>query len=527
MKIICTIILAAVLTAISTFSQTNKSNINYLSINESIKELNRSQLSGKARIQLKSFLFHNLEYDFSDYPLYKEKFKLKNKLFKITKQITQLSDVYLLVTEIYQTWKDTSWIDLTKSIYDHNNKKLLVEAINQIWDGTNWEEDSKHIYTYDVNNNLRSELVQVWSGNGWTDDKKYSYIYDDNNNQSEALWEIWNGFDWVASGEFLYIYDENNNLLEERFQIWNLDHWVNNLLSTYTYTNNNLTNLTNQEWSDTDTNWVNISNFNYEYDSYGNQTLSIEQTWDNSNWVNISKYINTYDGNNNLTDKTYQTWNNNWVNNQYYSYTYDDNNNLTEQQTKFWNGSGWDNNAKSLYTYSNSLLSYQVDQTWDGANWMDFAKTYNDYDKNSNLIDNYYVTWEDTIWVNNYKNVYEYSTLTSVDKNHAVINNFKLFNNYPNPFNPSTIITWESPISGVQTLKIFDVLGREVTTLVNEYRIAGKYKIEFNPAADQSNLASGIYFYQLKVSSPEAKIPNGNKNSGKVFIQTKKMIYLK
>ena len=107
-------------------------------------------------------------------------------------------------------------------------------------------------------------------------------------------------------------------------------------------------------------------------------------------------------------------------------------------------------------------------------------------------------------------------TITGLnEKSIKVPNNIKLYQNYPNPFNPITKIEWQSPVDGFQTLKIYDVLGNKIVTLVNEYRAAGKYEINFNgsnlPAGSQS-LPSGVYFYQLKVGS---------------FVQAKKMILLK
>jgi len=71
---------------------------------------------------------------------------------------------------------------------------------------------------------------------------------------------------------------------------------------------------------------------------------------------------------------------------------------------------------------------------------------------------------------------------------------FFLEQNYPNPFNPSTTISYSIPTSQFVTLKVYDVLGKEVATLVNEEKPAGSYEFEFNA----SNLASGIYFYQLR-----------------------------
>ncbi len=87
---------------------------------------------------------------------------------------------------------------------------------------------------------------------------------------------------------------------------------------------------------------------------------------------------------------------------------------------------------------------------------------------------------------------------TSVKEPAKTITSFKLDQNYPNPFNPSTKISWQSPIAGWQSLKVYDILGNEVATLINGYRPAGKYSVEFNSSVDGNRLSSGVYFYQLK-----------------------------
>jgi parallel beta-helix repeat protein len=85
---------------------------------------------------------------------------------------------------------------------------------------------------------------------------------------------------------------------------------------------------------------------------------------------------------------------------------------------------------------------------------------------------------------------------------------YALSDNYPNPFNPTTSIEYQIPQEGLVTLRIFDVVGREVATLVNQHNKPGKYNVEF----DATNLSSGMYIYQLKAND---------------FISTKKMMLLK
>lgn len=103
--------------------------------------------------------------------------------------------------------------------------------------------------------------------------------------------------------------------------------------------------------------------------------------------------------------------------------------------------------------------------------------------------------------------------VVGVDDN-IVTSDFKLFQNYPNPFNPATKISWHSPVSGCQTLKVYDILGKEVATLVDEFREAGYHEVlvSSKQLAVGNSIASGIYFYKLQVGE---------------YIQTKKMILLK
>lgn len=80
------------------------------------------------------------------------------------------------------------------------------------------------------------------------------------------------------------------------------------------------------------------------------------------------------------------------------------------------------------------------------------------------------------------------------------IKEYDLLQNYPNPFNPVTTIKFQIPKEGYVVLKVYDILGREVRTLVNDYKPIGKYSIDFNA----SSLASGTYIYELRVNDFKA-----------------------
>jgi hypothetical protein len=84
--------------------------------------------------------------------------------------------------------------------------------------------------------------------------------------------------------------------------------------------------------------------------------------------------------------------------------------------------------------------------------------------------------------------------VTSVNQSTVIPSQYSLSPNYPNPFNPTTVITYSIPKSGNISLKIYDLLGREVAALVNEIKQAGKYEVKF----DGSKLASGIYLYRIQ-----------------------------
>ncbi len=110
----------------------------------------------------------------------------------------------------------------------------------------------------------------------------------------------------------------------------------------------------------------------------------------------------------------------------------------------------------------------------------------------------------------NDQDVLEKRASNMVDYNNGIdlITTYDMFQNYPNPFNPATTINYQLPKTGFVTIKIYDILGKEVATLVNEQKTQGRYSVNF----DASRLASGVYIYQLRAND---------------YVSSKKMLLLK
>lgn len=356
---------------------------------------------------------------------------------------------YLLAERLWQDWNGSDWVNYRKDNYVYDDNDNLIENIQQKWDTFQWLNEHKYSYSYDENSNLIEEVLQNWDGTNWLNSEKKSFAYDASDNLIEELRQNWDGANWVNYTKIDYTYDETK-LIEKLWQFFDSPNWEVVWKDTYSYDSNNLIEL-------------------------------LWQFWDSSNWVNLVKENYTYDGNSNLIEELHQDWAGpNWVNNAKFDYSYDENNTQIQSLRFDWYvGSYWRNNTKYTLTY----------------------------DGNNNLIESLSQRWASSNWVNDRK--FTYSTiLTEIDHWNNVPEYFSLSNNYPNPFNPATKITFTIPKRANLTLKVFDVLGSEVEELVKGDIEAGSYEINF----DASELTSGIYFYRIQTED---------------FTQTKKMLLLK
>ena len=359
------------------------------------------------------------------------------------------------------------------------------------------------------------------------DTLRYTYTYDNSGNLLTELAEKWSNNAWVISARATYNYDNSGNVLTDLGERWSNNAWVNSYRRSYTYDNSNhILSFLMQEWFYT---WVNSYRYTYTYDNSGNQLIELYEYWSNNTWVISERYTYTYDNSGNRLTELYEYWSNNaWVNSERYTLTYDNIGRLLTELGEYWSNNVWENSNRSTYTYDNSGNRLtELYEFWSNNAWVNISRRTYTYDNNGNGIYGESTNWQDSAWVkhinalqlsyNNHQDYLsfyaavvnvEYTLITDIASEQLNMPSFNLQQNYPNPFNPSTKISWQLPDGSKVSLKVYDLLGREVATLVNEYKQAGKFETEFYSA----NLPSGVYFYRIQAGE---------------FIDTKKMILTK
>lgn len=414
------------------------------------------------------------------------------------------SEKTLLTSFIIQT-NDNPDQKLKQEIYQIINKLNSTQLVNEYYliDSLIAESVSgakvKFLFEYNTDGKMteRTEFLQDTNGN-WQIMDKDEYFYDTSNNLVREIYLSWVNAEWDSSVQILYEYNQNNNLISTILQSYVTSNWENEARTTNTYdqAGNEITSLT-ELWENNQ--WIN-SSMVYNYYSPENKRDSLLfKIWDGNDWQNYSRSSFYYDS---LTTYLELIIGQLWTGNQFQDYLKlsirnDELGNQTQQLEEIWNGNAWVNDAKRDYTYIWNYFESGYSELWNGTNW---------------------IPGDSPIFVNNpdgFKiaiiihsiNIY-YIIVNVESTNSNIPSEFSLFQNYPNPFNPTTSLQYAIGSRQFVTLRVYDLLGREVATLVNEEKPAGEYEVVFNGA----NLPSGIYFYQLKADE---------------FTQTKKMILLK
>ncbi len=389
----------------------------------------------------------------------------------------------------------------------------------ELWENLNngvWMNSARATMNYDLIGNILVRLTETWNigSSTWVNSDRYSYTYS--SNAMTYSIELFSSGVWMNYLQLTYTYDVNGIIQKLLVQNWN-NGWENTNLQSYFYDlNGNIVSFLDQSWDISNNTWGNHYKHTYTYDTHNNRLTFLFEEWLNGVYVNNGRESYTYDSSDNRLTWLWEEWENGeWANQRRSATTYDSHNNMTAVLHESWENGAWTNFSRLTYAYdiSDNMLT-ELEENWGTQGWVNYTLLTYTYDITRNAITGKAEKWENNTWVNN---IYGYLTLTSNYKNDYLyvsgynctvqytqfsdvdgeLNNslvFSLNQNYPNPFNPSTSISFSLPNDGFVTLKVYDVLGKEVTTLINEDMNAGKH----TKMLDASNLCSGVYFYKLQ-----------------------------
>lgn len=439
-----------------------------------------------------------------------------------------------------------------KSTYTYKGNETTI--INQELKNGVWENVSRNITTYDNKGNTLTWSIEEWQNGSWIYKNKCSYTYDEHGNSLTYSSEEWQNGSLINKYRATNTYDEHGNLLIFLSEQQLYGFWVGITRETRTYDSNDnmLTYLmemyNNGVWFKTNNNY----RYSFTKSAKGDTVTYITEQWNNGAWEIAGKTIETYFINGSTgdsvvtrvsiahsTDYQYRstyTYNKNkkrigsltekwdydekksswiWKNESRRTYTFDNDGRLLVTFRESWNNDAWNNSSRETNTYdSNGNLTSFLSEQYFYETWVNNLKEILTYDGNGNAIKGEWFQWTaGVIWLpyqggfemkyNNGQSILdcsgsvvtvEYASITGVEDASQIVNKFSLSQNYPNPFNPSTTISYSIPEGRMVTLKVYDMLGKEVSMLLNEYKEAGNHSLQFNA----SQLPSGIYIYTLQ-----------------------------
>ncbi|HOJ18982.1 MAG TPA: T9SS type A sorting domain-containing protein [Ignavibacteriaceae bacterium] len=435
----------------------------------------------------------------------------------------------LLKTRIEENWENGSWVNFSKWELTYDNNDNDIFGLLQIW-VNQWFDYLKITKTYN-NNNLLNSLTEVYENSIWNNLNRYTFTYDANNNLLTSVFERSVNNIWSNYSKFTYSYDGRGNLLSELDHFWSAGEWKDKDRFSYTY--DNFDNILSYTYEGADNQFILhfIERHSYGYIENTNLlTTDLWESWSGASWIPLRWTNNIYDSGRIVESVIFGFHNSVWRVSESSFYEYDLGGNLITLLNKVMVNDSLTNNLKYTYSYDEGHnIRTRMSEHWNTTVWWpDWWDNYN-YDEYGNAVVGYSFIFKGTVWepgdipmkmnYNNMNNSIEYSaqlitieytpyTFTELEQMEFHPGNYFLSQNYPNPFNPSTLITYQLPKTSLVTLKVYDILGKEIITLVAEEQTEGSHSVNFNA----QNLSTGVYFYQLKAGD---------------FVSTKKLVLIK
>ena len=361
-----------------------------------------------------------------------------------------------------------------KNITYKNRDLVVLEVLFMDWEGGAWVNSAKNIMTYDANEYVIEMLLLAWEEGVWINAMKY---FMTNNNYGWPLVTLGKAWDpeqltWVDMIRMTTSYDQGIYPLETLMEFYFQGAWMNMMNMFYTWSNDLLMEILTLSWDFMALQWEYDTKEIFTYDANDLNIEKLNLDWDGMAWVNETiKYL-FYDGQGHNIENWTDSWENGvWVDYLHFLFYYDGSWNNIEEVSEIWYNSMWTNHQRFLFTY----------------------------DVNNNLIEELSMDWQSRGWEYVSKALFFYGTV-GIDDDHGFEVNSINAEIIPNPFYFSTNIQLILNQDAYVTIGIYDLTGRCVKSLINEFMLSGEHLVTWDATDDgHVRINSGIYFCRIQV----------------------------
>ena len=383
---------------------------------------------------------------------------------------------YLVQSDTQFVWNGLTWVYDTRTTYSYSGAKV-IESITQTYDDTlfTWSNSDRTVVTYDGGGRPTTYTSYGWDGAAWVEAALTTFTYDGGGHLTYALYQHWDGAAWANDGNSTMTY--NGSLLATSIsQIWFNDAWMNVSKHVYTYSSGHL--IEDMTQAPTGAPWSDAERVTYTLDGSGRATIALSERWGASGpWTNWYKDTYAYDGSTtNETLHVHLSWNT--------------------------GSSSWDSLWNDTTHYSGGKLTIALTYLYPPFNMLN--RTQYTYDGLGNLVADLYDYWNGFFWQQDSRGVYVYTIAGIFDDEAStdVPAAFEIGQNFPNPFNQSTIIPYTLATDAHVQITVSNLLGQRVSTLVDGYQASGSHSVAWDGLdANGRGVASGLYFLRVQAGA--------------------------
>ncbi len=332
----------------------------------------------------------------------------------------------------------------------------LLSCTHSDLNGSEYMVDWRKTMNYDEKKRKTGWINEIYSNGTWYNYRKNIFVYNDKDQIIEWINEKYSYNGWIHNFHVLYQFDDDGNIVSARTEQWKNDEYALSSMDTSVFEL--------------------IAPF-----SLIEETSTLQ--WNGLEWINKSRRIKQYESGL-LTEDTYEIWyQDEWASNWKKEYVYNQDREKELEIWKLYSDGEFVNYYRKTFSYDTHGNMVEVlNEKWESDKWseadgdldfIDCKGNFFQHLKNGCLIT---ISWAD---------------ITSVEEKKKNIQNVSI---HPNPFSQFSIFNFQFSKAGHVSLKVIDMLGNEVATLVDGFKEAGRHEARF----DGSGLAPGMYFYVLR-----------------------------